>query len=398
MVYMVKNANKILWTTILLFVFMLPLSQFISTRILVLLSLLSLFFGEGKFSISKLIKYSWDILLYLLVLSLGILYTSDKQTGLRTLETSFALLALPIISCRIKGFNRDRLNFILIFFSLGVLTAGLISLIYAVYTYLNNGQNSNAFFYYDFTEVINSHPTYLAYYLILAITYGLYAMNYEKIKLPMWVMLSFVLFCFPILLLTGGQSAFVSLLFVFSFFILKYLLGERGKTESISFGVVACMLIGILFINTGHHDEREQMLNDSWDRFELWRSGIFANTDFLWGVGTGDYKSVLNEYYRKTGQELFARESLNSHNQFIQIFFSNGFLGLIAILIIIIRPLYMAFRSNDQLGVLLIFPFLIYGMTEVFLGRYQGVVFFALLHQTLILFYLNSKSTLIGIK
>jgi O-antigen ligase len=223
-------------------------------------------------------------------------------------------------------------------------------------------------------------------------------MNYEKIELPMWVILSFVLFCFPILLLTGGQSAFVSLLFVFSFFILKYLLGERGKTESISFGVVALMLIGILFINTGHHDEREQMLNDSWDRFELWRSGIFANTDFLWGVGTGDYKSVLNEYYRKTGQELFARESLNSHNQFIQIFFSNGFLGLIAFSIIIIRPLYMAFRNNDQLGILLIFPFLIYGMTEVFLGRYQGVVFFALLHQTLVSFYVNSKSTLIEIK
>jgi len=397
MVYMAKNASKILWITMLLFVFMLPLSQFISTRILVLLFVLSLFFGEGKFSFSKLFKYSWDILLYLLVLSLGILYTSDKQTGFRTLETSFALLALPIISSRIQGINRDRLNFILIFFSLGVLTAGLICLINSVYTYLNNGQ-SNAFFYYDFTEVINSHPTYLAYYLILAITFGLYAMNYEKIELPMWVILSFVLFCFPILLLTGGQSAFVSLLFVFSFFILKYLLGERGKTESISFGVVALMLIGILFINTGHHDEREQMLNDSWDRFELWRSGIFANTDFLWGVGTGDYKSVLNEYYRKTGQELFARESLNSHNQFIQIFFSNGFLGLIAFSIIIIRPLYMAFRNNDQLGILLIFPFLIYGMTEVFLGRYQGVVFFALLHQTLVSFYVNSKSTLIEIK
>ena len=382
----------------LLFVFMLPVSQFISTRILVLLFVLSLFFGEKKFNYSALIKSSWDILLYLLVLGLGILYSSDKQTGFRTLETSFALLALPVICYRIQAINRQRLNFIFIFFSLGVLAAGLICFIHAVYTYLNNGHNSNAFFFYDFTEVINSHPTYLAYYLIFAITFGLYAMNYEKLKFPMWVILSFVLFYFPILLFTGGQTAFVSLLFVFSFFILKYLLGEKGKTETISFGVVAFMLIGILFINTGDHDQREQMLNDSWDRFELWRSGIFANTDFLWGVGTGDYKSVLNEYYRETGQELFARESLNSHNQFIQIFFSNGFLGLIAFSIIIIRPLYMALRNNDQLGILLIFPFLIYGMTEVFLGRYQGVVFFALIHQALISFYINSQSTILEIK
>ncbi len=382
----------------LLFVFMLPLSQFISTRILVLIFVLSLFFGERKFSYSELIKSSWDILLYLLVLGFGILYSTDKQTGIRMLETSFALLALPVISYRIQAIDRNRLNFIFIFFSLGIFVAGLICFFNALYTYLNNGNNSNVFFFYDFTEVINSHPTYLAYYLIFAITFGLYALNYERIKLPMGVILSFVLFYFPILLFTGGQTAFVSLLFVFSFFILKYLLGERGKTETISFGVVAFMLIGILFINTGDHDQREQILNDSWDRFELWRSGIFANTDFLWGVGTGDYKTVLNEYYRETGQELFARESLNSHNQFIQIFFSNGFLGLIAFSIMIIRPLFMAFRNNDQLGILLIFPFLIYGMTEVFLGRYQGVVFFALLHQTLISFYLNSKSTILESK
>lgn len=382
----------------LLFVFMLPLSQFISTRILVLVFVLSLFFGERKFSYSEIIKSSWDILLYLLVLGFGILYSTDKQTGIRTLETSFALLALPVISYRIQAIDRNRLNFIFIFFSLGIFVAGLICFFNALYTYLNNGNNSNIFFFYDFTEVINSHPTYLAYYLIFAITFGLYALNYEKIKLPMGVILTFVLFYFPILLFTGGQTAFVSLLFVFSFFILKYLLGERGKTETISFGVVAFMLIGILFINTGDHDQREQILNDSWDRFELWRSGIFANTDFLWGVGTGDYKTVLNEYYRETGQELFARESLNSHNQFIQIFFSNGFLGLIAFSIMIIRPLFMAFRNNDQLGILLIFPFLIYGMTEVFLGRYQGVVFFALLHQTLISFYLNSKSIILESK
>lgn len=154
------------------------------------------------------------------------------------------------------------------------------------------------------------------------------------------------------------------------------------------------MLVTILYVNSGAPSERDHLLSDSWDRFELWQSGIFANSNFLLGVGTGDYKLVLNEYFRKNGQELYAQESLNSHNQFIQIFFSNGFLGLIAISLLILRPLYMAFRNNDQMGILMIFPFLIYGMTEVFLGRYQGVVFFALLHQVLVLFYLYSTATI----
>ena len=49
------------------------------------------------------------------------------------------------------------------------------------------------------------------------------------------------------------------------------------------------------------------------------------------------------------------------------------------------RPLYLAVKNKNILAILCMFPFLIYGMTEVFLGRYQGVVFFALLHQVFIM-------------
>lgn len=378
----------------LLFVLILPVSSFVSTRILFLLLILSLVFGERKFVFSDLLKSSWDIFLYLLILGIGIIYSSEKQTAWRTLETSFSLLALPIIFYRFKNFDRDRVNTIFLMFSTGILTAGLLCLIYAIAAYLTNGYNSQVFFHYDFTEIIGSHPTYMAYYLIFAITYGLYVINYEKTKVPVWVILCLILFYFSILLLTGGQTAFASLLFVFSFFILKYLLGDKANLNKTSIGLVVFMLVAILYINSGAQSERDQMLNDSWDRFELWRSGIFANSNFLLGVGTGDYKLVLNDYFRRNGQEFYAQESLNSHNQFIQIFFSNGFLGLIAISLLILRPLYLAFRNNDQMGILMIFPFLIYGMTEVFLGRYQGVVFFALLHQVFVSFYRYSYASI----
>jgi hypothetical protein len=53
----------------------------------------------------------------------------------------------------------------------------------------------------------------------------------------------------------------------------------------------------------------------------------------------------------------------------------------------IVRPIYLSVRNRNILGTLIFFPFLIYGMTEVFLGRYQGVVFFALLHQLFMALY-----------
>jgi hypothetical protein len=204
---MKKKVNHFFWLAFLSFVVILPVSSFISTRILVLIFSFLLFFGERKFDLTEFLKSSWDVLLYLFVISIGLLYSSDKSMGIRTLETSFALLALPVICFRMPDVSRDRLNKIFLFFSFGIFSAGLICLIRAFFIYLNGGHNGEVFFFYDFTEIINSHPTYFAYYLIFAITYGLYALNYEKIQFPLPFIIGFILFCFLILLLTGGQTA-----------------------------------------------------------------------------------------------------------------------------------------------------------------------------------------------
>lgn len=388
---MVKRINDILWFTFVFFILALPLSSYVSQRILVLLLILSVIFGSRKFNLANFVKSAWDILLYLLVIGLGVVYSSDKVTGVSTLETSLGLLVLAIIFSRTLDFDRGLLNRIFLFLTIGMLVAGLICLVNAVVNFLNGDGGTQVFFFYDFTSIIDSHPTYLAYYLIFAITYSLYALNYERLLSRAEIYLVFALLGFSFLLLTGGQTAFVSLFFVFSFFTLKYLLGDKRGKLKLTFAVVLAMLTCILFLNSAEQGEKNRILNDSWDRFELWRSGIFANPDFFFGVGTGDYKVVLNKYFKENHLELFAKDSLNSHNQFIQVFFTNGILGLIAISVLIFRPLYLAFKHNDQMGILVLFPFLIYGMTEVFLGRYQGVVFFALLRQTFINYYLRDS-------
>jgi len=139
---------------------------------------------------------------------------------------------------------------------------------------------------------------------------------------------------------------------------------------------------------------RTLILNDSWDRYGLWKSAISANQNVLFGVGTGDYKVVLNEYFRSHNMEKYAVDNLNSHNQFIQTYLSNGLLGLISIIFLLGRPLYLSFVRGYTLGILVFFPFILYGMTEVFLGRYQGVVFFAFLHQVFISYLDSSKPTI----
>lgn len=389
-----QKANRFIEYLLILFVLLLPMSSYFSTRILGVLFVLTLFLGIRPFKLLDFLKSSWDILIYLLVISIGLIYSSDKALGVRSLETSIALLALPVICHRLPTLEKKEVNKIFLYFSLGILAAGLICTLAAVIHYLGNW-DAQVFFFYDFTNVIQSHPTYLAYYLIFAITFGLYVLNYDKLQFPSWIFVIAILFYFINLLLTGGQTAFVGLLFVFAFFLLNFFLGQNNTlNQKLTFGLVVGMLLVMVFVSSRESIQREQALNDSWDRFELWRSGILANSNFLLGVGTGDYKNVLNEYYRETHQDAFADGELNSHNQFIQIFFSNGILGLVAIMVLLLRPLYLAFKHNSQLGILVLFPFLIYGMTEVFLGRYQGVAFFALLHQVFINHYLQADKAI----
>jgi O-antigen ligase len=379
-----------------LFVFSIPFVPIeINVKILILVTFLSFF--AYPVHLKNLLILSWDTVLYLVILILGLLYSTNVSAGLSVLETNFCFVAVAIIGSHYKNLSRHRLNMIFFWFLAGVLVACLLCVGNAIVKYISSGDTS-VFFYYNFTTFIDSHPTYLAYYVIFSITFILHWLNENRDRFTrtyIFLVLLLIAFLFFVLALTGGQTAFTSLLLVCSFFLLQFFLEERGAERKLTAGIAGIMIAGMFLISSLNQASAKQVLkDDSWDRLQLWSAAIHANNDLLFGVGTGDYKTELNEYYSTHGLEEYARENFNSHNQFIQIFFSNGFLGLVAILFLMGRPLYLAIRNNNVFGILVFFPFLIYGMTEVFLGRYQGVVFFALLHQAFVSYYYNYKPTI----
>jgi O-antigen ligase len=151
---------------------------------------------------------------------------------------------------------------------------------------------------------------------------------------------------------------------------------------------VVLVMVGSLFLVSGR-GSLESALDDGWDRFVLWESSVKA-TPNLFGVGTGDYKAAIQEYYVSAGMTQFANETYNAHNQFIQLLFSNGMPGLLAFALLLLRPLYFSYKRENVLGILTLFPFVVYSITEVFLGRYQGVVFFSLVSQVWLTYYYHT--------
>lgn len=386
-----NGIQKIFSILFLLGVFSIPVFSSFSSRILVIV-LLGSFFVKSEGIALRWRSQLLDSLFYLIVIIAGLIYSMNLTAGLRMIETSFSLLAIPFIFLKADHTNEAKLNNIFYAFIGGVLFACLICIINAFFVYSKTGL-SEAFFSYQFTDIINSHPTYLAYYLIFSITFGLHVLYYRRVKVNFYIAAAVLVFLFIVLLLTGGRTSFISILLVFSFFILRFLIGDKKSVKRTIFILVLLMTAGMFFASSVDFGNKIALIDDSWERFVLWESAINATPSIFWGAGTGDSK-LLNEYYLSHNMSQFAEGSYNAHNQFIQIFFTNGILGLLAVLIMIGRPLYLSVRHQNTLGVLVFFPFLIYGMTEVFLGRYQGVVFFALLHQCFITHYQSDARAL----
>lgn len=372
------------------FCFSIPINQYLSTRLLIC-SLLVAFLTKIRSRIF-FIRASWSILFYLIILSFGLIYSSDLFSGLRVLETSFSLVAIALIFSKKDTIDSDTVTDYFNSFCYGLSVAGLILLVNAFYKYSHRG-DLHSFFYHEFLGVLNYDPTYFAYYLIFAITYLLYRMYYGRFDIIKAVL---VFFYFSILLLTAGRTTFISLLLVLSFFILKYIVEDRTRLRSYVLILVFVMIGGLFLVNFSWLEKGDSLLNDSWDRMVLWESAINATPNIFFGVGTGDYKEALKHHYLLNHLNDFALENFNSHSQIIQIIFSNGLLGFIAVVLLISHPLYLALKTQNMLCVLAIFPFIIYGITEVFLGRYQGVVFFAWLHQIFIFWMLADRQSIIN--
>jgi O-antigen ligase len=386
------GRQNAVWIMLLLFIVLLPLSQSLSVKVLVVALVLSLFVQWPSITL----LFLWDSLLYLIVLAVGVFYSENTQAGLAKLETSFSLIAIPLVLLKVPQIDGKRLMVIAGVFGLGLFIACAIVLVNAVVSYGTSGDPS-VFFYYSLTKVISSHPTYFAYYLIFAITAGLYFMYYGVIKSNHVVTAIVVFFFLVMLILTGGRTAFISIVLVFSFFILKYLLEPRNSRKSFVFGVV-CLLMGGMFLFSfiEYNQGFGSLEGDYWERSVLWRSAIEANSNFMFGAGTGDSEEALKRYYLSHGMEDFAREGLNAHNQFIQSFLTNGLVGLLSVLLLLARSLYVAFRNQLSLGILVLFPFVVYALNEVFLGRYQGVAFYALLHYLITAASVHSRNPASG--
>jgi O-antigen ligase len=130
-------------------------------------------------------------------------------------------------------------------------------------------------------------------------------------------------------------------------------------------------------------------------RLEAWRAAIVNISEKpLLGWSHKDYDARLKEMAAHNKANASITSLANTHNNFLEIWVHQGLLGLLAFLALFIVPFWFfckRLRSKDPTvqafalgGACLLACFFIFGLTQVILGRNNGVIFFGL---TLIIFW-----------
>ncbi len=160
----ISRGHKILWWMLNIFALSVPLSSFLSIRILVLTSVVGIFVSNTSQVLPKLARNSWDLILFIATLLIGLSYTDNLKVGFRVLETSFCFFALPLVFAFCAPLVKSRINSLSIMYLSGLVLGSLIMISGSFLSY-SESLDLSKFTFYNLTDPLGFQPTYFAYYL-----------------------------------------------------------------------------------------------------------------------------------------------------------------------------------------------------------------------------------------
>jgi O-antigen ligase len=133
-------------------------------------------------------------------------------------------------------------------------------------------------------------------------------------------------------------------------------------------------------------------------RVTIWKSAWeVIKKNPVTGVGTGNASTELKNEFIKKGYTEGLYDSLNAHNQFLEIQLENGIIGLVVFLVLLGYGLHIAISGNNYFLLAYIIMTVIFFIFESMLNRLAGVMFFPFF-MFLLINYENPKKLHDGMK
>ncbi|MDT7828934.1 O-antigen ligase family protein [Pricia sp. S334] len=315
--------------------------------------------------------------LYYFILAVNLLVIEQPQSA-STLVKYLPLVLIPFSLSFIK--YQKRMLFVFVY---TVIAACLISIIT---TYIRS--KGYIFYYHDPTEIIDLQLNYLAIFVCftLAILYS-ELITANVVKLEYYFFIPFLFFSLAVFY---NRTSIIVALVLTVFFIIAYLKKKGGRKFLIGF--IAFFVLTTIWmanrpiVQSKFKEVIQIDLNDQvnynngiYSRMLSWEcSWQHIKTAGFFGTGINNSSRLLTDCYEKEigGDAVQVVEAYNAHNQFLQTTLDLGYLGLLILLLIYARILYIGIRKKDTLLLFFFTIMLLFGMTESFMIRQWGSVFF----------------------
>lgn len=382
------------------FAFLLPISQKLSTLCLPIWFIFSIFtFRSKKLNMNKghLIP-----ILYYIILMLSFLYSNKVLP--RYFEYKMSLIAIPVLFILNKEAIFKVRKKILTFFVLGSFLAVLICFINALYNSI--GYNTSGLYFsskileefslansilYGGNHFFATHFSVLhqTVYFSMYLTFAILIVVEYPFKKPIvnWSFIS--VFIIAIICILNRAS------YLIFFLLTLFLVFKKIKSSYIKiFTILVLIICGLgvynlnprmkrsilnvkTFLNNKEQDEskRNELINNIDRRFLLWDEAIeVSKKNYFFGLGLGDVEEELNARFKK--KSLNHLIGLNVHNQYLQALIEFGLIGLILLLLMFYYTYKYAPRVyTNTLGISFIILIGVNFLFESMFSRYSGLSF-----------------------
>lgn len=392
-----------------IFSFTLPFSIKISNILLVVLSVLLIFrkkfTTELKESITSKVFISF-LGLFLIYLLSWIWSENDKTAGF-TLEKHLGLILIPLILVPLKKHvHSAQIKKVLLCFVAGILTAILWITFNFFKEYLGSSGKMDVFNFFreKAVDYVQLHPTYLAMYIVFAISIIISLPLLKKNKVNTIVRVLFILALLSFILLSGARMPLISLVVVLVYFLFTWFYSSKMPVKYLFTGLIG---LSILFFGAMKTPIVQKRIDEiKYTKFappigihfnsvnlriaQFLCSKEILSKNWLTGVGLGDVQDELNECYQSHGWSpaLYER-NYNAHSQYLQTFLTAGIFGIILFVSILVTLVLS--NANNPILIALIINFSICCLTESMLEKNKGIIFFVFFAVLLSLENLNKQ-------
>ena len=350
--------NLTLWMNnlLVLYAFLLPISQTIKATIFTFMILLFIIRGD----IVKYIKESLSnsvvraFLYFFLIYLIGMLWTEDVVTGLYDTKSIKYGLYLIIFYSVVDG---RYINKVITAFILGMLVSEFTSygMLFGIMPW---SLDIGAIHFYTAPSPIDPSPflNHIHYGVALSFVVILLAQQIYLSKKDLWMkvlMSIFVLSASANIFVTGGRTGYISFILLILTLAIFYL--KRWAIVAILF---LFLVLGIAYetspvVQLKVKQTQSSLMklfseNPNFNTSIGTRAGLYyfgyeaAKNDIFLGVGTGD---SMNEIYKVTPAEwIHIHSQPHEHNQFLSTFVKLGIIGLLVFLNIY----YQIFRYKQE--------------------------------------------------